>query len=671
MRSARRIAPLAAASLFGALLVSVPISGSMASPQGNPAVTSAAAPRTCVPAPNADCRGADLSGKNLAGRNLRGINLRGADLTGANLRRADLRGANLRGAELVDANLRLAKLRNADVRGADFGGAELHGTQLGGARLNSDDQDIIVFPDEIAKVEDAIDSAAQTVDLVIYEVGGPTLVGQASAPGALMRAVSRGVKVRVIVNGGWRQCTFDDSTQTFTNQFTCATVYTRRGEPVGSEGTGKASWAYAVRESLMAAYADPQSGVTPQLPEVNFANNNFNVTHQKTLIIDGTYSSGPDAGEPRSAGDMLPSSQALVMTGNLLSSGPTSGWGEASTSADDTTWMVNPASTCRGGPCPIENTARDFGVPIDDPVLIGEIARIFASDYMCGAGAPGVKPSRTNTNGLLTTALPLTWSNGSYQDRVGFTPSEYPSPAFGYQYLTDWDGKTVYAQTVQGNVRSRMLDLINGAQESLLLYNEEFSDDSVIAAVTAAAQRLGAGNVKLIMTWSPMRKTDTKQPHIWSTWKALADAGVAIMLSEYTDPYTQDDSELYVHAKVILADSADAYVGSTNFTSESMDWNRELGVRLTNRENPGGGWIESVQGMADLMTQFKKDFSDTANMTSWAKIEPQLPPADPSGSSSAALRSKEIVRPATSGVYYDTPQLCGPLPMSDAPLPLP
>ncbi len=667
MRSARRIIPVAAASLLGALLASVPISGSMASPQGEPAATPSASPRACVPAPNADCRRADLRGRNLAGRNLRGIDLRGADLTGANLRRADLRRANLRGAELVDANLRLAKLRNADVRGADFGGAELHGTQLGGARLNSDDQDVIVFPDEIGKVEDVIDSAAQTVDLVIYEAGGPNLVGQESAPGALMRAVSRGVKVRVIVNGGWRECTFDDSTQTFTNQFTCATVYTRKGQPPGWQGTGKASWAYAVRESLMAAYAAPQSGVTPQLPEVNFANNNFNVTHQKTLIIDGTYSSGPNAGEPRSAGDMLATSQALVMTGNLLSLG----WGEASTSADDTTWMGNPASTCRGGPCPIENTARDFGVPVDDPVLIGEISRIFASDFICGAGAPGGAPSRTNTNGLLGTALPLTWSNGSYQDRVGSTPSEYPSPAFGYQYPTNWEGQTVYAQTVQGNVRGRMLDLINGAQESLLLYNEEFSDDSVIAAVTAAAQRLGAGNVKLIMTWSPMSKTDTRQPLIWSTWRALADAGVSIMLSEYADPYTQDESELYVHAKMILADSADAYVGSTNFTSESMDWNRELGVRLTNRENPGGGWIESVQGMADLMTQFKKDFSDTKNMTSWATIEPQLPPKEPSASSSVAMRSQQIVQPASSGVYYDTPQLCGPLPMSDAPLPLP
>ena len=669
MRSARRIAPIAAASLLGALLASVPISGSMASPQGEPAVTSAATPRACVPAPNADCRGADLSGRNLAGRNLRGIDLRGADLTGANLRRADLRRANLRNAELVDANLRLAKLRNADVRGADFGGAELHGTQLGGARLNSDDQDVIVFPEEIGKVEDAIDSAAQTIDLVIYEVGGPTLVGQADAPGALMRAVSRGVKVRVIVNGGWRKCTFDDSTQTFTNQFTCATVYTWPAPP--RNGTGKASWAYAVRESLMAAYADPQSGVTPQLPEVNFANNNFNVTHQKTLIIDGTYSSGPNAGEPRSAGDMLPTSQALVMTGNLLSADSHSSWGEASMSADDTTWMVNPASTCRNGPCPIENTARDFGVPVDDPVLIGEISRIFASDFICGAGVPGGAPSRTNTNGLLGTALPLTWSNGSYQDRVGYTPSEYPSPAFGYQYLTNWDKQAVYTQTVQGNVRGRMLDLINGAQESLLLYNEEFSDDSVIAAVTAAAQRLGAGNVKLIMTWSPMGKTDTRQPRIWGTWKALADAGVAIMLSEWSDPHTQNESELYVHAKVILADSADAYVGSTNFTSESMDWNRELGLRLTNRENPGGGWIESVQGLADLMTQFKKDFSDTTNMTSWATIESHLPKDDSAGSASATTRSQEITRPSASGVSYEAPQLCGPLPMSDAPLPLP
>ncbi len=663
MRSTRRLAPLVAATLVGAFLVAVPATGSLASPEGTPT----AAPGTCVPAPNADCRGADLSGQDLSGRNLRGIDLRNADLTGTNLRRADLRRAILRNAELVGANLRLAKLRNADVRGADFGGAELHGTKLGGAQLNSDDQDVIVFPDEIDQVEKIIDTATQTVDLVIYEAGGPNLVGQASTPGALMRAVSRGVKVRVMVNGNWRQCTFDDTTQTFINQFTCATVYSKADYDTYSNGTGKASWAYAVRESLMAAYADPASGVTPQLPEVNFANNNFNVTHEKTLVIDGTYPSGANAGQPRTTGDMLATSQALVMTGNLLSYG----WGEASESADDTTWMVNPASTCRSGPCPIENPARDFGVPVDDPTLISEIARVFASDFICGASQPGGAPSRTNTNGLLTTTLPLTWSNGSYQDRIGYTPTEYPSPVFGYQFLTTYDDTPEYTQIVQGNVRERMLDLINGAQKTLLLYNEEFSDDSVIEAVTAAAQRLGAGNVKLIMTWNPGREGQTHWPTIWRTWKALADAGVSIMLSEYTDPYTQNDNEIYVHAKMILADSADAYVGSTNFTAPSMDWNRELGVRLTNREDAGAGWIQSVKGMADLMTQFKKDFTDTTNMTSWATIAPQLPADDLSVASAAHKRSHVTMRPAVNRLEFDAPQLCGPLPMSDTPLPLP
>ena len=619
----------------------------------------------CTLKPKASCAGADLRGRDLRDRDLRGIDLSGANLTGVDLRRANLGGANLSKASLVGADLRLtnltkADLRHADARKANFGGSTLTRARLEGARLNSDDNALIIFPRDLPRVAALIDSATDTIDIVIYEMGGATLVGEAGAPGALMRAVSRGVKVRMLLNGDWYQCNYDDTTQRFTNQYSCGAVYAPANKATYYNGTGKASPVFALQQSLLAAYRDPNPGVTPVLPQVQFANNNFQVTHQKTIMIDATYPSGTQAGQPRAVGDMLPTSQTLVMSGNLLSFS----WGSSrGSAADDTTWMTAPNSTCKGA-CPPENPARDFGVPVTSPVLIHEIARVFQSDFMCGAARPGDPPSRTNTNNLKTTRLPLTWSNGSFQSPVGTTPTEYPGTVYGYKYPTNFSGQVVEEQLQQGNVRARMLALINGAKKSLLLYNEEFADAQITAAVESAAQRLGRGNVKLIMTWNAWSDRTKPAPGIWKTWQSLDDSGVSIMLSEYATPYTTDDSELYVHAKAIVADNTDAYVGSTNFSSPSLDWNRELGVRLTNRKVNGinSGWLQSVRGIRDLVTTFNHDFSSKF-VTPWSVIEPQLP-------SSSVAKSADPT-PRTNYLRTDRPLLCGPLPTSDTPVPAP
>ena len=653
-----RIAALLALTLPLAFLAAAPsATAESIAPRG-----AVPAPSSCTLIPGGSCANADLRGRDLRGLDLRRIDLRGADLTNADLRRAILTNADLRDAELVGADLRRARLRNADVRGADFGGAKMHQTSLTNAVLNDADQDIIVFPQELGKVESLLDTATQSIDIVIYEFGGPTLVGQADAPGALMRAVSRGVKVRVMVNGNWQQCTYDDTLQRFTNQYSCAAVYSKSNYATYSNGTGKASPTLAVQESLMAAFADPDSGVTPLMPEVHFANNNFNVTHQKTIVVDGSYATGANAGQPRAVSDMLPTSQALVMTGNLLSEYWGSSYGLA---ADDTSWETDPAKSC-APTCQSENPARDFGVPVDDPTLIAEIGRVYASDFICGAAQAGGAPSRTNTNDLLGTTLPLTWSNGSFQGAVGSTPTAYPDTIYGYEFPTSYSGQPQASQTQQGNVRQRMLDLINGAQQSLLLYNEELSDPEIIAAVGAAAQRLGKGNVKLIMTWNAGSSTQKSWPSIWRTWNTLDDSGVSIMLSEYASPYKANEDELYVHGKVIVADSADAYVGSTNFTAPSMDWNRELGLRLTNRADAGGiadGWLQSVLGLRDLVTRFTLDFGDTTNFTSWDAIEPQLPKDN--------LARAAWTDPRKNYLRTDRPLLCGPLAASDTPVPAP
>jgi hypothetical protein len=64
-----------------------------------------------------------------------------------------------------------------------------------------------------------------------------------------------------------------------------------------------------------------------------------------------------------------------------------------------------------------------------------------------------------------------------------------------------------------------------------------------------------------------------------SEWDAafarLESSGIRVVL------YPDTSSALYVHAKVIDVDSAKAFVGSENFSTASLDYNRELGVIMS------------------------------------------------------------------------------------------
>ena len=59
----------------------------------------------------------------------------------------------------------------------------------------------------------------------------------------------------------------------------------------------------------------------------------------------------------------------------------------------------------------------------------------------------------------------------------------------------------------------------------------------------------------------------------WDTaFSQLESDGVHVVL------YPDTSSALYIHAKVIDVDSAKAFVGSENFSTASLDYNRELGL---------------------------------------------------------------------------------------------
>lgn len=115
------------------------------------------------------------------------------------------------------------------------------------------------------------------------------------------------------------------------------------------------------------------------------------------------------------------------------------------------------------------------------------------------------------------------------------------------------------------NSRSSLLALIGGASTSLLMAQEEFSDSGMETAVEAALKRGVA--VTLVQ--------ENLDGEYTSALTNLKNAGAKIAVYTSSKGY-------YIHAKTILADygtpQAKLFVGSENFSTDSLDKNRELGL---------------------------------------------------------------------------------------------
>jgi hypothetical protein len=115
--------------------------------------------------------------------------------------------------------------------------------------------------------------------------------------------------------------------------------------------------------------------------------------------------------------------------------------------------------------------------------------------------------------------------------------------------------------------QSHLLTLINGAQHSLDIEQEEFSDTAVVNAIVAAANR---GVTVRVVIEDPSSYTSELN-------QVTAAGGKVTGYSSSTG--------FYIHAKTVIADygtsTAKAFAGSENFSSNSLNANRELGLITT------------------------------------------------------------------------------------------
>jgi phosphatidylserine/phosphatidylglycerophosphate/cardiolipin synthase-like enzyme len=139
---------------------------------------------------------------------------------------------------------------------------------------------------------------------------------------------------------------------------------------------------------------------------------------------------------------------------------------------------------------------------------------------------------------------------------------------FAHKKITPPDGADlVWSPT---NSQAAILAVINSAKHTLAVENEEMGDSVITKALEAAAKR--GVDVKITMT------ADSE----WdSAFRALGKAGAHVRT------YKDSSKVLYIHAKAVVADAGLAgeqmFVGSENFSTASLRYNRELGIRTTNK----------------------------------------------------------------------------------------
>lgn len=112
------------------------------------------------------------------------------------------------------------------------------------------------------------------------------------------------------------------------------------------------------------------------------------------------------------------------------------------------------------------------------------------------------------------------------------------------------------------NARAVLAALIAGAQHTLLVEDEEMYDTASVNALIAAARR----GVTVEVLLPPPSGSSSYAPDV----ARLEQGGVHVRYG----------SVPYVHAKLIVADNSLAFTGSENFSSTSLDENRELGIVL-------------------------------------------------------------------------------------------
>ena len=126
------------------------------------------------------------------------------------------------------------------------------------------------------------------------------------------------------------------------------------------------------------------------------------------------------------------------------------------------------------------------------------------------------------------------------------------------------------------NAQPLMMQLVNGAVRTVDVQAEAFSDRFVTDALVAAKARGVVVRVLVANDATPSASQTTMLGLLKAANIQVRSVGDSASGGTAASPYN--------HAKALVVDGVRAYVGSANFTTNSLRYNRELGVMIGNLE---------------------------------------------------------------------------------------
>ncbi len=190
-----------------------------------------------------------------------------------------------------------------------------------------------------------------------------------------------------------------------------------------------------------------------------------------------------------------------------------------------------------------------------------------------------------DNNKALIMTLNLTYSSFKWNREYGIIDDNQADVAEIEQvFNADWHRNPVKVTNKDllwspVNSQKRLINLIKSAKKSIIIENEEIIDKDIARALVKAAKK--HVNIKLILPKRMMNNYLVKK---------LIRNGAHV---RFFDP---NKGQLNMHAKMMVVDNSEAYVGSINFSYSSLQKNRELGIMI------------HAQNNADIITQLAKVF---------------------------------------------------------------
>ncbi len=200
---------------------------------------------------------------------------------------------------------------------------------------------------------------------------------------------------------------------------------------------------------------------------------------------------------------------------------------------------------------------RDFGVITEDPAILAEWNAVFLAD---------VENSRQTI-----------WPS-----------AKDPNPPAGPSHTPKLEVPSLIWSPVSSV--TKLPALIGTARSSIVATVENINDTDVINAFGDAAQR--GVDVRLITPQCVLGNALLDYPAL----DQLASRGVSTRIMQNL----QTARNPYMHSKMILVDNAVAYVGSINFTGNSMEKAREAGIIFINSK-----------ATQTIRTEFDADWSNS------------------------------------------------------------